>query len=171
MNLNSGTKDVCEIYAPSPPPHWVALEGKPLSLSSDGADSCFPKTTDENTALFYKKPAHPVDAFCSLHCCDIFITRAHEFYLAREQRLPILWEFRPRGIKFLAPRRCWSVAVRAKLFAQDDRKEMVRTTRCPQTTLIKKLLRLTTRVGSNTPRPRHMWSCTEENVTGRSTCT
>lgn len=130
-----------------------------------------PKTTDENTALFYKKPAHPVDAFCSLHCCDIFITRAHEFYLAREQRLPILWEFRPRGIKFLAPRRWWSVAVRAKLFAQDDRKEMVRTTRCPQTTLIKKLLRLTTRVGSNTPRPRDMWSCTEENVTGRSTCT
>lgn len=24
-------------------------------------------------------------AFCCLHRCDIFITRAHEFYLAREQ--------------------------------------------------------------------------------------
>jgi len=134
-------------------------KGKPLSLSSDGVDSCSlkkplcrhlgsPKTKPKNPTPFWWPPFVACIAVTFLlQGLMNFIRLAsncRRFYGNSAPRHQIFGSWHPPDV--------W-----AKLFAQDDRKEIVCTMRCPQTTLIKKVLRLTTWVGSNTSMLACVW--------------
>jgi len=102
----SGTKDVCEIYAR---PAAILRSFGPLRVShchcrATALTAAPWKTPPPSSRLPKNQTEKPrallMAAFCSLHRCDIFITRAHEFYSAREQLPPILWEFRPAASNF-----------------------------------------------------------------------
>lgn len=127
----------------------LIFQGKPLWLSSYGVDSCSLgkpsfSTKPKNTPPTWWPP------FVACIAVTFLLQGLMNFIWLASKMPSILWAFRPSGIKFSDSG--------AKLFAQDDRKEIVCTMRCPQTTLIKKVLRLTTWVGSNTPVPH--WDVT-----------
>jgi len=157
----SGTKDVCEIYAR--PAAILRSFGslrvshchcrataltaapwkKPLSLHLGS-----PKTKPKNPTPFWWPPFVACIAVTFLlQGLMNFIRLAsncRRFYGNSAPRHQIFGSWHPPDV--------W-----AKLFAQDDRKEIVCTMRCPQTTLIKKVLRLTTWVGSNTSMLACVW--------------